>query len=48
MTADARPELSRQICERVSKTLGVPFDRIYIDFTDAIGAMWGWNGETFG
>jgi phenylpyruvate tautomerase PptA (4-oxalocrotonate tautomerase family) len=40
--------LSREICERVSKALGVPFDRIYIDFFDAIGAMWGWNGDTFG
>jgi phenylpyruvate tautomerase PptA (4-oxalocrotonate tautomerase family) len=48
MTADLAEKLSRQICERVSKTLDVPFDRIYIDFTDAIGAMWGWNGETFG
>jgi len=40
--------LSREICERVSKALDVPFDRIYIDFADAVGAMWGWNGETFG
>ncbi len=40
--------LSREICERISKALGVPFDRIYIDFADAVGAMWGWNGETFG
>ena len=28
--------------------LDVPIDRIYIDFADAVGAMWGWNGETFG
>src|SRR4029079_7026266 len=40
--------LSKEICGRVSKALDVAFDRIYIDFCDAVGAMWGWNGETFG
>ena len=48
MSGDLTEKLSREICERVSKALGVPFDRIYIDFADAVGAMWGWNGETFG
>jgi phenylpyruvate tautomerase PptA (4-oxalocrotonate tautomerase family) len=48
MSPDLTEKLSRQICERVSQALGVPFDRIYIDFADAVGAMWGWNGETFG
>jgi hypothetical protein len=22
-------------------------DRIYVEFTDAVGYLWGWNGETF-
>lgn len=48
MSGDLTETLSREICERVSKALDVPFDRIYIDFADAVGAMWGWNGETFG
>jgi phenylpyruvate tautomerase len=48
MSGDDAAVLSREICERVSKALHVPFDRIYIDFADAVGAMWGWNGETFG
>ena len=48
MSGDDTATLSREICERVSKALGVPFDRIYIDFFDAVGAMWGWNGDTFG
>jgi len=48
MTGDLTEAMSREICERVSKALGVAFDRIYIDFADAVGAMWGWNGETFG
>jgi len=48
MSGDDTATLSQEICTRVSKALDVPFDRIYIDFTDAVGAMWGWNGETFG
>ena len=48
MTGDDTTYLSQEICKRVSKALDVPFDRIYIDFADAVGAMWGWNGETFG
>jgi hypothetical protein len=48
MTGDDTETLSKEICGRVSRALGVPTDRIYIDFADAVGAMWGWNGETFG
>jgi len=48
MTGEQTNALSRDICERVSKALDIPFDRIYIDFADAVGSMWGWNGETFG
>ena len=47
MTADDTAALSREICARVSRALDVPFDRIYIDFADAVDSMWGWNGETF-
>jgi phenylpyruvate tautomerase PptA (4-oxalocrotonate tautomerase family) len=48
MTSEQTAPLSHDICERVSKALDVPFDRIYIDFADAIDTMWAWNGETFG
>jgi phenylpyruvate tautomerase PptA (4-oxalocrotonate tautomerase family) len=48
MTPDDTEVLSKEICGRVSRALDVPTDRIYIDFADAVGAMWGWNGETFG
>jgi len=48
MSPDDTTALSQEICARVSRALDVPFDRIYIDFADAVGAMWGWNGETFG
>jgi phenylpyruvate tautomerase PptA (4-oxalocrotonate tautomerase family) len=48
MSSDDTAALSKAICARVSKALDVPFDRIYIDFHDAVAPMWGWNGETFG
>ena len=39
--------LSKALCELMKTKLGVPVDRIYIEFVDAQGAMWGWNGGTF-
>ena len=39
--------LSKALCELIKTKLGVPTDRIYIEFADAKGAMWGWNGGTF-
>ena len=40
--------MSQDFCQQVSQALGVAGDRIYIEFADAKGAMWGWNGSTFG
>lgn len=40
--------MSQDFCAQIEKTLGVPQNRTYIAFTDATGAMWGWNGTTFG
>ena len=40
--------MSQDFCQQINQMLGVPSDRIYIEFTDAKGAMWGWNGSTFG
>lgn len=39
--------MSQDFCQEISQTLGVPKNRIYIEFADAKGAMWGWNGSTF-
>ena len=41
-------KLSVVFCAALSNHLGVPQDRIYLEFTNADGAYWGWNGETFG
>jgi len=48
MTADDTHALSAALCDRLSSGLGVGRDRIYVEFTDAVGYLWGWNGETFG
>ena len=40
--------LSALLCDAVAKALALPKDRIYIEFTNADGALWGFNGGTFG
>ncbi|HEY9633833.1 MAG TPA: phenylpyruvate tautomerase MIF-related protein [Coleofasciculaceae cyanobacterium] len=40
--------MSQDFCQVVNEKLDVPINRIYIEFADAKGAMWGWNGSTFG
>jgi phenylpyruvate tautomerase len=40
--------MSQDFCQLLSEALGVPINRIYIEFADAKGSMWGWNGTTFG
>jgi phenylpyruvate tautomerase PptA (4-oxalocrotonate tautomerase family) len=44
----ANQQLSQNICNLLSESLGVPRDRIYLNFTDVPASNWGWNGETFG
>jgi phenylpyruvate tautomerase PptA (4-oxalocrotonate tautomerase family) len=39
--------MSQDFCQVVNEKLGVPINRIYIEFADAKGSMWGWNGSTF-
>jgi phenylpyruvate tautomerase len=48
MTPEDTARLSGEICDRLAAALGLARDRIYIDFADAVGYLWGWNGETFG
>ncbi len=40
--------MSQEFCQQVSEALQVDKNRIYIEFADAKGSMWGWNGSTFG
>ncbi|MBD2342700.1 phenylpyruvate tautomerase MIF-related protein [Anabaena subtropica] len=47
MKSDQTQAMSQDFCQQINQTLGVPKDRIYIEFADAKAAMWGWNGTTF-
>lgn len=40
--------MSQDFCQQINAAIAVPTNRIYIEFADAKGAMWGWNGSTFG
>jgi len=40
-------ELSQALCRLMEQELGIPQDRVYVEFSDAPRKMWGWNGGTF-
>lgn len=40
--------MSQDFCQQISEKLGVPTKRIYIEFNDSQGYLWGWNNSTFG
>ncbi len=47
LTEDKTKQLSAALCEFIYNQLGIPVDRVYIEFTNSPRAMWGWNGSTF-
>jgi len=48
MTPELTAKLSAALCGRLSEALGVASERIYIEFAEARGHLWGHAGETFG
>lgn len=48
MKPEQTKTMSQDFCQEIEAKLGVPKNRIYIEFADAVGAMWGWNSSTFG
>lgn len=40
--------LSAAVCSCLESELGIPGNRVYINFTDVNASDWGWNGNTFG
>ncbi len=48
MSPDQTKSMSQDFCNQISEKLDVPANRIYIEFADAQGYMWGWNKSTFG
>lgn len=47
MNPNQTKAMSQDFCQVISQILNIPMNRIYIEFADAKGAMWGWNGSTF-
>jgi len=41
------PSISAALCQLVNDIAGINPERIYIEFTNAPRAMWGWNSATF-
>jgi phenylpyruvate tautomerase PptA (4-oxalocrotonate tautomerase family) len=44
---DRTAGLSDKLCSVMHEVLGIPPDRVYIEFADAPRKMWGWNSGTF-
>ena len=47
LAIDRCPELSEKICSLIEQELGVPKDRVFIEFKDLARNQFGWNGKTF-
>ncbi|MDH5648648.1 MAG: phenylpyruvate tautomerase MIF-related protein [Gammaproteobacteria bacterium] len=47
LPANKTANLSAELCDLVNKELGISTGRVYIEFSDAPRAMWGWNKTTF-
>jgi phenylpyruvate tautomerase len=45
---EVNQQLSQKICRVLNESLGVPSNRVYLNFTDVEAGNWGWNGQTFG
>ena len=48
LTGEVNRKLSKRVCELLHESLGIPPNRIYLNFTDVQASHWGWNGNTFG
>ncbi len=40
-------EISADLCDLLESALGIPGERVYIEFADAERHLWGWNSGTF-
>ena len=47
LPAGQTQSLSKVICSLLEDEAGIPPSRVYIEFSDAKGSFWGWNGSTF-
>ena len=48
LAPDKTAKISADLTARLSRGLHVPADRIYLEFSEALGHLWGYDGGTFG
>ena len=48
LSGEVNRKLSQQVCKLLSDSLGIPADRVYLNFTNVDAGNWGWNASTFG
>jgi len=48
LSGDVNRKLSQQVCKLLNDSLGIPPDRVYLNFSNVDAGNWGWNGSTFG
>ena len=48
LSGEVNRKLSQQVCKLINDSLGIPADRVYLNFTDVEAGNWGWNASTFG
>jgi phenylpyruvate tautomerase PptA (4-oxalocrotonate tautomerase family) len=44
---DAPSDLSARLCGLAEDALGVPAERVFVNFIDVPRTHWGWNAKTF-
>lgn len=45
---DVNGRITAALCSLLEESLGIPPDRVYVNFFDLSAGDWGWNGSTFG
>jgi phenylpyruvate tautomerase len=48
MTPAQTKAMSQDFCQQINEKLKIATNRIYIEFANATGSMWGWDNSTFG
>ncbi|MBU6411280.1 MAG: hypothetical protein KGJ60_04600 [Verrucomicrobiota bacterium] len=48
MSGSVNRQRSPKVCRLLNQSLGVPPNRIHLNFTEVEAGNWGWNGKTFG
>jgi phenylpyruvate tautomerase len=48
LSSGVNAKLSHGICRLLEQSLGIPQNRVYLNFTDVEAGDWGWKGSTFG